>query len=446
MNSPSSSKQPSPKSIDQWIDWLSQSRQTQPTQSLRSLLDDHQACVSSAAAAHESLPIDVLIELACIDLIQQLRQGHEVTADDFAEQFPELDDPECLLDLIDAELCVRRELNPNAELHDDLEHYKRKYSELADAIDELAQLSGDAPLPRLVTSVPPTDSALAASVNGSIDLSYDELPSQPSTSTHALSGQVLPIGTPDWFVGDQCIASSSDHWLVRGRDATSGETMALKVIKLHTQTSQAATDLILQACERASRVKNPHWVAPTVAAVQSGYLAIIRPWRFGTHWQDAVQDAVIPDRLRQFAQVAYTLQSAHQENAWHGALNSKNLIVDHQNKIHLVDAVGSTAGLTRWTNQLEGESTQPLPPRWMADGHDLLKLVLQDEVDAPGLWSKNLQTRLRTIIQERQHECFGFIGDEFNRLADQFLPESGVINPPRLPWRRRLAQWIAGTK
>ena len=57
------------------------------------------------------LPQDDLIDLVCIDLITQRRCGGDATVESFIRQFDCLKSAENRLDLIDAELCVRRELS-----------------------------------------------------------------------------------------------------------------------------------------------------------------------------------------------------------------------------------------------------------------------------------------------------------------------------------------------
>lgn len=75
-----------------------------------------------------------LVELACIDLIDRIRSGTAVRVEQYLKDAPELrDDTEELLDLIDAEICTRRERGdvPNAN------EYVRRFPKLATQVGRL---------------------------------------------------------------------------------------------------------------------------------------------------------------------------------------------------------------------------------------------------------------------------------------------------------------------
>ncbi len=58
-----------------------------------------------------------LVELACLDIIERLRHGSNARVEDYTRTVKRLDSADAILDLLDAELCVRRELGetPNAD-------------------------------------------------------------------------------------------------------------------------------------------------------------------------------------------------------------------------------------------------------------------------------------------------------------------------------------------
>ncbi|QDT13144.1 hypothetical protein [Planctomycetes bacterium K23_9] len=439
-----------PFTFEQRIDWLNRQRQDDPGQRLCELLP-----------SDWQMTPDELVDLVCIDLIEQHRVGVPTKVEDYVEQFPELAGGEFLLDLVDAELCIRRELSGDRSNEEELESYQRRFPSLQQQINELVGLDGKGDAAHICND--PLDSSGSEPTRngmqlaeqseadlGDAELSYDSSGTgkfEPANVGLASSLPVqLPVQLPDWFVGESCVAGTSDHWLLRGRDTNSGQTLGLKILKLPTQITTSIVDQILDACERASQVKNPSWKGPSLAAVQSGYLAVIRPWCFGTHWQITSQSAEIPSRLHLLSKVAYVLQSAHRSGAWHGGLHAENLIVDHQGTIHLVDAVGSSSGLLRWLDR--GETKVDDTP-WMTDARALIKLVVQDEVDAPGDWSRGLHEKLRAICDDYRANCFALMGDELTRRADSLagaLPPLGrnSLEKNLSRWRKRLAKWIEG--
>lgn len=74
-----------------------------------------------------------LVELACIDLIDRLRSGSGARVEEYVAAVPELAGDNDILDLIDAEICVRQELGWPAE-RDEL---VGRFPSLASAIDRM---------------------------------------------------------------------------------------------------------------------------------------------------------------------------------------------------------------------------------------------------------------------------------------------------------------------
>ncbi|MAI30115.1 MAG: hypothetical protein CMM07_00415 [Rhodopirellula sp.] len=117
--------------IDGLINWLNEQRRTNAAASLVGLLGGHVIDRNS------------LLDLACIDLMHQHRNGYLVRAEQYSRDFPQLNRASDLLDLIDAELCVAAEMRQPI----DLNSYFDRFPELASDIEELAQLD-------VVTEVP----------------------------------------------------------------------------------------------------------------------------------------------------------------------------------------------------------------------------------------------------------------------------------------------------
>ena len=84
-----------------------------------------------------------LVELACIDLIDRLRSGSSVRVEEYIAAVPELEGTDDVLELIDAEVCVRQELGTPANREELLDRFPQHASaiERMFVLDELeAQL------------------------------------------------------------------------------------------------------------------------------------------------------------------------------------------------------------------------------------------------------------------------------------------------------------------
>jgi hypothetical protein len=443
---------------DQWIQWVAGNRRSNPAMKLSDLLPVD-------ASSRAKISPELLLDLVCIDLIEQIRMSNQVSVESYLDQFKELRQRQTALDLIDAEICARREVGQLGDRKSELASYCQRFPTLADEIESLLDLKSESPIPG--SPAGPSPQVLASSSHlpeealktcdtpQADDFSFDLFPAAnsaaPATGAAVPLNSALsspPIDAPEWFLGEQCISSGDGHWLLRGRDSNTGETMAMKVIRLPSQTLPADIEQLLQSCESASRVRSPAWTAPVVAAAQNNYLALIRPWIFGTHWQVASQNAEVPGRLRLLSQVAYALQSAHNSQAWHGGLHEKNVIIDHQGSVHLVDAVGASSGLRRWLGVIGNSKSTTRAPNWSVDAHSLVKLILQDDIDVPGRWSTGLRDVLDRLVANQQNECFAQIGDELMSRADSFLLDEQHSDAGNLSsnkrWRKKIARWIGG--
>ena len=74
-----------------------------------------------------------LIELACIDLINQLRAGRSAKVEEYVSAIPKLERDDDVLDLIDAEVCARQELGQPA----DRDELTQRFPALASAIERM---------------------------------------------------------------------------------------------------------------------------------------------------------------------------------------------------------------------------------------------------------------------------------------------------------------------
>lgn len=434
-------------SIDSLIGWLRKERRRDPCAPLSSLLAD------------KKCDEQLIVDIACIDLMERRRMGQAVTVENYVEDFACIQVESNLLDLIDAEICIASELGETPQL----ENYANRFPELADQVTELVRLDAAAESEMTSPLFDVGDRAhdlgdeaqlavMATNVDGarasrSSDFSIDVLPSDARPSKTE-SADPHPIDLPDWFVGEQCVASGPGRWLIRGRDSLRGINLALKVTELPPQLTKMQGEQILDACEMAAKVRNPSWVQPSIAAVQQRHLGVIRPWVYGRMWHQLRVTEDHRTQLRNLASVAFAVAAAHRVGATHGGLHVENLMVDHQGNVQLLDAAASRVGLERWLSPTRGRDDQeqilPLAQRINLDVQDLIKLVAAASVDWDQKWAINLLADLRRLVAQRSREACALIGEELVQQADSQNPAIEKTGQrKRRSWRIRLARWLA---
>ncbi len=82
-----------------------------------------------------------LVELACLDLIERVRLGSTARVEDYTQVIDRLDNPDDILDLLDAEICVRRELGETPCVEEIMQRYPNLRDEVARLfeIDDIEQ-------------------------------------------------------------------------------------------------------------------------------------------------------------------------------------------------------------------------------------------------------------------------------------------------------------------
>ena len=477
--------------IDELINWLSQQRRKNPAASLVDLLGGRK------------VDRNAVLDLACIDLMHQHRNGHHVCAEQYVREFPQLDRTSDLLDLIDAELCVAAELREPI----DLAAYCNRFPDLATDIEELARLDLSPEVPCFhrkpergsfgfdLSEAPHFDSS-SLTLDHPDDLSSgfsidpvaslaDEASSVNSKLSLDRISEDYPLTIPDWFLVDQCIVRDKDRCLLRGRDDIRGISLAMKIIRVPHLMSDKDVIGLLDVCEAASRVQNPHWIAPQMAAVQMGYLGVIRPWQFANPWRppsitrspegdnsaevvtkalnenalnndglnqarlrDAkLNESIVLRRWRQLATVAFAVEAAHRSGATHGALHAGNLAVDHEGNVCVVDAASSLVALQRWlgntTAGMQSNIIQSLDQRIHLDVEDMMKLVRDTATWIPSLASEQLVNQVQESIVGKGESLLTRMGEILMQYADHYQPmgrDPDVTQQPR--WRIRIARWL----
>lgn len=387
-DAPSSFALPPDASIDQRIRWLGRIRAENATAPLSQLIN------------HHSLSLAALVELAAVDLIGQRRCGRDVLPEDYLEQFPSLAESDsCLLDLIDAELCVRREMNDIREA----DFFIDRFPDLADPIGQLVFLDFQ---PNKQASLPGIgDNATQGTIDFWVDeaSAADPLLLQRDLTVAGVPRKVsvptgdncnddsievpIPIKPPAWMVGARCIATSLTEWgrcwLVKGRDTERSDTVVMKIIPLLKTLDRTQRTRILDLCEKTSSVAHPTWVAPRIAAINNSHLAIVRPWIFGNSMAHVLSSSLLKQRLGGIVRVAFALSAAHRIGATHGSVHPRNVVIDHESNVNLVDAASGVGGwefyLSCWDNDLSPTIDQHIS----RDTHGLVEMIAAECIGSP---------------------------------------------------------------
>lgn len=451
--------------VDELIRWIENQRERNRDRKLVELIDPR------------SISPDSLVELAAIDLISQRRHGSNACVEDYLNQFPQLSgSDQSILDLIDAEICVRREAKDDRGI----EFYTDRFPELAEPIRQLIHLDlqpGAAPLPTAVVSASDLQApsrgncAQAASESATIEIGgtaevgnerFDESDhfelerhltiaefrshqSQPATEQRSEDSieTPIPVQLPDWLSRTRCLATtllqSGRCWLLKGLDREHGDSVAVKIIPLPSHLERTERTRILDLCEVSSNVTHPCWIAPRIAAIRNNYLAIVRPWIFGNPYCYLGPEDVGTRQIPALIKLASALSAAHRSGATHGSVQENNLIIDHHGEVNIVDAASSGRGwesyLGNWDNQL----SNTLDARIRRDTGGLLALI------AKTLTSQTSTDQNDSDFEERPvGDCLAQIGESIGpydsdtcaRIGESLL--AMIDQPPkRRSWWHR---------
>ncbi|MCC9600922.1 hypothetical protein LOC67_10120 [Stieleria sp. JC731] len=384
-------------SIDELGTWLKRIRAENPSAPLIQLLEDCE------------VGRDMLVDLAALDLMLSWRRGYRTATEEYLRQFPLLAESESsVLDLIDAEMCIRRELKEQV----DIVELTNRFPKFADPIRQLAYLDGSANHAGFSNSEPLRKPNVQPIADSQISTAAPKPISEPQSGgssgfelerdlTIAGAGVVkpnspfpedghqredsidvpIPIRPPDWMASAKCIASTISplgrSWLVKGRDTNRGDFVAMKVIPFPITADALQKTRILDLCEQASNVSHPCWDAPRIAAMNRTHLAVVRPWVFGTLLSEYDHDPTrsINDRLTIYVRVAYALAAAHRTGATHGSITPSNVVIGHDGETRLIDAASSLNGWRRYFATWDNDLSKTLPRRIEIDVRSLLQLI-----------------------------------------------------------------------
>lgn len=404
-------------------------------------------------------PIDVRIDLACMDLIHRRRRGDDVIVEDYlvpswldALSSQQRSDGE--LDLIDAEICVRHELGDVVPVT----RWIERFAKHAESIQSLLLLDG-AGNDGKPTALP--NDSLAFSSDGFVnDLSSQSLiPSVQVTGELSLAefsidpptlrsaggadwadgdvgrdpnagggdaSQNFDAGEfdgPDWFVPGRMVAQGPGYWVLRGSHRVDHRGLTLKVLELGEDASNDAFQTAHRLLGRAGEVKHPVWTPPDSSAVREGHLAVLRVWVDGVPWESIREPA---DRLaRRLADVGYAVAAGFEVGASHGGLTAANLWIDHRGLTRITDAAASRRGWSRW---LYGGKLADQTQRQQNDVNDYADLIAQSlrgaAVQHDAACSiRQLIDACNCVVDSRPPtEATPIIADALNAFADGAVP------------------------
>ncbi len=357
-----------------------------------------------------------LIDWACIDLIERNRRGEPVRVEEYLDKYPHLLADQYTLDLIDAEICIRKELG---KAFDDGEWLKR-FPQYSLAIGQLLALDEPPPSTALScdSSLHDTSPTVVVSSSQSDDsIAYVE-------SLRMIDEVPAPIPLPSGFIADGLVASSPGRWLIRCRDTSDRRHYAFKVIEtvllgVPRLTAQQRTDL-LNACERSVLVQHPAWVRPVIATCDGQYLGVVRPWCHATSWTNVVTSLSTQRSLRLLSEIAFCLHAAHRVGCYHGKVSESNLFIDHNHSLRLTDAVIST-------------SLSAIPEQCVRnDELSVLKLLATLQLDPNRGLSPGLLQHGQRLLNKNAGEPLPVIGEWLIRQADAADSQENLAAPTKI--------------
>jgi hypothetical protein len=203
----------------------------------------------------------------------------------------------------------------------------------------------------------------------------------------------------------------------------------MKIVPLQDGLDRNQRMRILDICELTSSVTHPVWVAPRIAAIDHARLAVVRPWVFGQTLSLGTTADECRQRLAMLVNVAFALSAAHRIGATHGGVHAANVVIDHQSKIHLIDA---TSGKAVWEHHLsiwDNDLTRTRDARISRDTKGLLRLIAAQCIESPTGEMKTWVHRISDGIEPNRHDACARIGESLQSLLDK---------PPAKPawWQR----------
>ncbi|WP_153556253.1 protein kinase family protein [Roseimaritima sediminicola] len=318
---------------------------------------------------------DEILERVCADILRLPASQALPPFAHYLRAFPVLrQDPEALLDVIDAHVCVVRGRNESV----DASQYTALVPELASQIQRLLDIDA------IESNFSPADDSVAAAF--SVDEPRPEAsapksgrdPAEPLDWTRYLS-----VDLPEDIRPGGLLSLRQDVSCLRGL-ADDQTPVLIKVVNKRRLCDTAGSlvgdgdtpgsdhaSRIGDRLETLSRWQHPAWIRPLALVESDTQIVMVRPWIAGTLWTDRFVDSQVVDSqgrpdlqgsqggppasgrpaalLRSMADVGFAVAALHQQGLAHGTLHPRNLLRDHDGGLRIVDAgFGFPDPATQW--------------------------------------------------------------------------------------------------
>jgi hypothetical protein len=302
----------------------------QPAQGQRWLRDQREKDLRplSQLLANRRLKPEDLLELAVCDVFECWRIGSGRPVETYLADFPELSQrKEFVLDLIDAEVCARREMKETVHIEEMME----RFPALKENLERMLDLDhAEENLMRMVHQP-------VSLHDRSLDLSVDVALSAQTRSGDKISIDGQSITVPDGIRIVNMVASRPGVQLFRAVTKEDHRPVAVKTIRQSLADQRPAEDWI-NRLELASKLRNPRFVAAQMAIADLHHFVVVREWVEGLTWSEWTARNAPPEQLlKPLVGIADAMQTAHTAGLPHGHLHPGNLIIDHNGAPHITD-------------------------------------------------------------------------------------------------------------
>ena len=326
-------------------------------------------------------PGEVALDLACVDLMRRRRSGDPAAVEDYLTLLTELD-RDGRLDLIDAEICVRRELGEQPSTAG----WRRRFPDEAGSIDQLlemdkpcsafgsgsrvdASLICDSRVAALPAAGPRDRSDDGSSAGFSFDgsLAVVDQPDVPAAHTlMSIEGQGRNEGGGPPIRGGKLYASRPGYWTMRGTVDGRDGLMVMRLVE--RPAAMTAEEFVRRSTDLRESlsdiVGHPGWVEIAMVAGDAVQAAVVRPWISGLNWSDwfaSKRSAVDAAVIESLFDVAHAVGSATAVGRVHGGVHPRNVVRDHGGRWRLVDAGVGGLATTAAASETSGDRSD-----WLA--------------------------------------------------------------------------------
>ena len=226
---------------------------------------------------------------------------------------------------------------------------------------------------------------------------------------------VPPIKPPHGFIIDSGVSTRPGVWLLRCHEESTQQPCSFKIMNVTRsksgQLSSLEVESILDACERAAKIRHPVWVQPLIATCDGRFLGVIRPWIFGVSWREGISALASDEAFRFLAEVAFGLHAAHQSGCHHGNVGENNLFFSHKGNLHLTDTVNTFSFRLTSSNLSQHDLVRE-------DAMMFSRLVASLQLDARRGLSNQLVAQCHSLVLNTPTDTMAIVGEWLVKIAD----------------------------